>query len=305
MFFHRFEKSIMDRLHCSIRGPSFTNPRNWDAEDVINVALPVVGMNQAITGGVGSPGGNSGGPAITAPVNPGMTLPPRPAVGTGPDIPVPKNAPAITRPGAMAPTMPAQTQQAISGETFNRILPSIKQYEATTGRAISDKALKAFSEQEFETAANRAAQNKSLALQEHGLDIQKWAETNRVNLATQDLDLKRFGLDSQNLFQGAQLALQKYGMDSDIALKQYAQDLQAAGMTADQAYRYADLALRAQLGQAGIDAQEAAARAQGGAAIGSLVGAGVGLATGTGPIGAAVGAGIGGTVGGGLSGLFD
>lgn len=254
---------------------------------------------------IGEYAGGPGRSTIDLPENPGMTIPAAPAIGPAPGPPTAEqigNAPrgrAITA----APIMQKQQQQAISGDTFNRILPAIKQYESTTGRRIGPQALKAFAEQEFETAANRSAQNKALALQEHGLEVQKWAQAANIDLAQQDQDLRRYNMDTENLFRGAALALQQHGMNTQVALQQYTQQLQATGMTADQAYRYADLSLRAQLGQAGIDAQAQAAEAQGLGAIGSLIGAGVGGYFG-GPFGAAIGAGVGGTVLPGLGGLF-
>ena len=230
-----------------IGGPAITTDQIYRT-----TAAPAIGSGPAIPTVGPAPTGKPIGPA------PDIT---RPNL-TGPAITVPTTAAPVMRNGVTAPTMPAQQQQAISGDVFNRILPSIKQYEATTGRAISGKALKAFSEQEFETAANRAAQNKSLALQEYGLGLQKYstdvsAETAANSQAlqkygidvgaeqnTQQMLLQKYGIDTNADLQTQQLQLQKYGVETTAQLQQQDQDLKRFGMDTANLFQGAQMALQ-------------------------------------------------------------
>src|SRR3990167_3306267 len=203
-----------------------------------------------------------------------INIPPAPIIPTAPAIPGQAQygtAPAITKPNIPMPTMPKQQQQTVSGDVFNRILPSIKQWESTTGRTVAPGVTRDLALAEFGTAADRAVQNRGLALQEYGIDVQKWAEANRIDLQAQELDLRRWGMNTDALFKGAELELNKWGMNADLAIKQYAQTLQATGMQADEAFRYADLAVKKQLGQSQIDATNQAAT---NAAIGQVLGLG-------------------------------
>jgi len=278
-------------------------------------------------------GNNGTAPAITAPNQPNIPTPAPPGwiydsngnlvqgyldthgnlihgvnpANQSPAIPTPGPAPALDLSKfPTLPEQPGQTQQAISGETFNRIKPAIDQYESTTGRRISPTALQALAKSEFETAANRAAQNKQLAMQQYGLELQKYGLVTQTELAKYNADLNKYGIDTNNLFKGAELTLNQYNQDQNRAIEAYGQQLQKYGMDQQTAFQWASLAVNIQIANAQIQAQQNAAAAQGAGAIGGIIGAGAGLVLTAGnPMGGAIGYGVGSTVGSGVSGMFN
>lgn len=64
---------------------------------------------------------------------------------------------------------------ALSSNTWSKILPKIKQYEATTGRQISSEALEALFKADIDEAYDRSYQNQQLGIEQERLDLDKEA----------------------------------------------------------------------------------------------------------------------------------
>lgn len=282
-------------------------------------AIPIIAGSSALN----NSGGGNDQSTVTPPTQPYNPPPLPPAIappgsyldqygnvvrGTNPAIPTAADigkAPALDLSKMPTiPEMPGQTQQAISGETFNRLKPAIDQYESTTGRRISPTALRGLAQAEFQTAADRATQNKQLAMQQYGLELQKYGLVTNTELAKYNADLNKYGIDTNNLFHGADIALSQYNNDANRAIAAYGQQLQLYGMNQQEAFQWAQLSVNTQLANIQIKNQANAQAAQGAGAIGGIIGAGIAIGTGN-PELATVGYGVGSAAGSGISGYFN
>ncbi len=223
-------------------------------DDIAQGAGTFVGFEQGevVSGIKGLLGGGIRGgrleadPTITQPETAPLRLPTRQGLDTE----------RIDPKFGTAPGLRTQTQKQVSGEDIQGLLKGVGQFEATTGREVTAELTEGLSRSVIGAAADRSVQNRQLALQEFGLELQK------------------FGLDSGNTLNQASLVLQQGGQDRQFALNTFAQDLQASGMEADQSFRVAQQAIDVQIQnesnkikreaiEAGIAINESNARAQG------------------------------------------
>lgn len=65
-----------------------------------------------------------------------------------------------------------------------KFLPNLRQYEATTGRQISDKAMQNYLYAALQTEADRKDRERQFGLQERGLNIQEKAYKDQASAAT-------------------------------------------------------------------------------------------------------------------------
>ena len=128
----------------------------------------------------------------------------------GPDAPVAGVPNQITIPSRggtdtdIVPLPNRSERQSVSTEAIRKLIPSLKQFESTTGREASSNIIEGISRGALTVASNRAAQDFALELQARGINADQ-----AFRLAQQEIDVQ---------VQNEQFRVQREGIAAGVGI---------------------------------------------------------------------------------------